>query len=65
MTSTTPVVTASPIVTGFSPEQTRRWDAWQQANAVSARRSDRICRAVAAVLFLALLIAVAVAGSRL
>ena len=30
----------------FTSEQAARWDAWQQANAVSARRSDRVARFV-------------------
>ena len=28
----------------FTAEHTRRWDAWQHANAATARRSDRIAR---------------------
>ena len=64
MTSGVPAI-AAPATTEFSPEQARRWDAWQQAAAVSAQRSDRICRTVAAVLLLALLIATALAASPL
>ena len=59
-----PAVTAPASVTNFTPEQARRWDAWQRANAESAHRSDRICQTVAAVLFLALLIATVVAAAR-
>ncbi|HTM04562.1 MAG TPA: hypothetical protein VL173_13720 [Vicinamibacterales bacterium] len=64
MTSTLPVATVSTTPDGFSLEQTHRWEAWQRASAVSARRSDRICRAVAAALFLALLVAAAVTAAR-
>ena len=31
----------------FTPDQTRRWNVWQQANVVAARRSDVIARMVA------------------
>jgi hypothetical protein len=46
----------------FSTDEARRWDTWQQANALNARRSDVICRilavAVLATLFIALAIVV-------
>ena len=46
---------------GFTPEETARWDAWQHANTVSARRSDRVVRLFAVTLLAGLLTAVAVA----
>jgi hypothetical protein len=49
----------------FSPDQARRWEAWQHANAISARRTDRICGVVASTVAVALLIAVGVAVARL
>jgi hypothetical protein len=49
----------------FTPEQAGRWDAWQRANALSARRGDRISRAIGATISLVLLIAVGVAIWRL
>ena len=45
----------------FTSEQTARWDAWQSANAVSARRSDRVARIFGLTLLAATLTAVAVA----
>ena len=33
----------------FTAEQTRTWDAWQHANAESARRSERVARLAFAV----------------
>ena len=45
----------------FTPEQTARWNAWQQANAVSARRSDRAARWVGATMLAAALAAVVIA----
>ena len=45
----------------FTPEQTVRWEAWQQANAVSARRSDRVARLFGLVLLAGTLAALAVA----
>ena len=45
----------------FSPDEARRWDTWQAANAVSARRSDRLSRLSGVVLFSAVTIALAVA----
>jgi hypothetical protein len=38
------------VLTEFTPEQARRWEEWQQAAAASARRSDRVCRALGTVL---------------
>ena len=49
----------------FTPEQAQRWEAWRRANAVSARHTDRICRAVGATIFLGLLIVLGVAMGRL
>jgi hypothetical protein len=45
----------------FTPEQAARWDAWQHANFLSARRSDRIARLVGVTLLATTLTAVAVA----
>lgn len=45
----------------FTPDETDRWDAWQHANAVSARRADRVARLVGVTLLAATLTAVAVA----
>lgn len=45
----------------FSADESRRWDAWQQANARSTRRSDLICRACAVGMFAITLGALAVA----
>ena len=45
----------------FTPEQACRWDAWQNANAVSARRSDRVARLFAFTMLTATLMVVAVA----
>jgi hypothetical protein len=45
----------------FTPEQAARWDAWQHANVLSTRRSDRIARLVGVTLLAATLTAVAVA----
>lgn len=45
----------------FTPEQAGRWDAWQQANAVSARHSDRVARLFGLALMAATLTGVAVA----
>lgn len=28
----------------FTPEELRRWDMWQQAGAISMRRSERLAR---------------------
>ena len=41
-------------------EQTARWDAWQHANALSARRIDRVARLFGVALLAATLTAVAV-----
>ena len=30
----------------LTPEQLRRWDAWHHANALSGRRTERMCRVV-------------------
>ena len=45
----------------FSPDETRRWDTWQRANAVRAKRSDRICRMAGVMVFTATLVALAIA----
>ena len=45
----------------FTAEQATRWDAWQQANAISARRSDRIARLFGFTMLAATLTAVAIA----
>jgi len=45
----------------FSPDEERRWNAWQRANALSARRSDLICRAVSVIMLAATLSALVVA----
>jgi type IV secretory pathway component VirB8 len=45
----------------FSPDEARRWDAWQQAKAASARRSDRIAHLFGVTMLAATLTAVAVA----
>jgi len=45
----------------FSPDEAHRWDAWQRANALSARHSDRICRLLGAALFATTLFALAIA----
>ena len=44
----------------FTREQAARWDAWQRANVLSARRSDRLARLVGVALLAATLTAVAV-----
>jgi hypothetical protein len=44
----------------FSPDETRRWDAWQRAYAISARRSDLACRAGAIALMTAALVALVI-----
>jgi hypothetical protein len=31
----------------LTPDQVRRWDAWQRANELTFRRTDRMCRIVA------------------
>ena len=49
----------------YTAEQKRRWEAWQHAGAVAARRSDRIVRVVGATMFLVLLTGVWVAMMRL
>ena len=48
----------------FTPEQAIRWDVWQHANAVSARRSDRVVRLFGLTLLAGTLAAVAVAMLR-
>ena len=48
----------------FTPEQTARWDAWQRANAVSARRSDRAARLLGMTLLAATLAMTVVAMLR-
>ena len=48
----------------FTPAQAIRWDAWQHANAISARRSDRVARLFSLTLLAATLAAVAVAMLR-
>jgi type IV secretory pathway component VirB8 len=45
----------------FSPDEARRWDAWQRANVRSERRRDHLCRVVGAAVFAALLVALAIA----
>jgi hypothetical protein len=45
----------------FSPDEARRWDAWQRANALSARRTDRIRRGVGVIVLAAALVALALA----
>ena len=45
----------------FTPDESQRWDAWQESNAVSVRRSDRIARLVGMTMLAAALIAFAVA----
>lgn len=45
----------------FTSEQTARWNAWQQANAVSARHSDRVARWFAATMLAAAVAAVVIA----
>lgn len=45
----------------FTPEQAVRWDAWQSANAVSARRSDGIARLFGFTMLAAILTGLAVA----
>ena len=45
----------------FTPEQAVRWDAWQNANAVSTRRSDRVARLFGVTMLAATLTAVVVA----
>jgi hypothetical protein len=49
----------------FTPEEARRWDAWQRAGALSARRSDRICRLAGTTIFLAIAMALGAAIWRL
>jgi hypothetical protein len=44
----------------FSPDQTRRWDAWQSANAISERHSERRARDAGLALISVALIALAV-----
>jgi hypothetical protein len=48
----------------FTAEQANRWDAWQHANAISARRSDRVARLFGFTMLAATLTALAVAMSR-
>lgn len=45
----------------FTPEQAVRWDAWQSANALSARRSDGIARLFGFTMLAAILTGLAVA----
>lgn len=45
----------------FTAEQATRWDAWQHANAISARRSDRVARLFGFTMLAAALTAVAIA----
>jgi hypothetical protein len=45
----------------FTPDEARRWAAWERANAESARRTDRIVRVVGITMVAATLIALAVA----
>jgi hypothetical protein len=45
----------------FTAEQAIRWDDWQNANAISARRSDRVARLFGLTMMAATLAAVAVA----
>ena len=46
----------------FSPEEARRWDAWQRGSARSARRTDRIVQVVRLLVFAAVLVALSVAA---
>lgn len=48
----------------FSPDEARRWDAWQRANAISARRSDRFVQYVGVTLLAAAVLAVTLAAWR-
>lgn len=48
----------------FTPDESRRWDAWRQTNAVSAQRTDRIVRGIAIVLFAMMLIGLGIALSQ-
>lgn len=48
----------------FTAEQARRWDAWQQANAVAARHTDRVARLFCAAAMAATLVAIAAAMLR-
>jgi hypothetical protein len=50
-----------PMQQEFSPDEARRWEVWQHANAVDARRSDRIARFFGVTMLVATLTAVAVA----
>jgi hypothetical protein len=34
----------------LSPEDTRRWNAWRQANLLSARAADRVARVIGTLL---------------
>jgi hypothetical protein len=45
----------------FTPEQAARWDAWQHAYRISARRSDLIARVFGVTLLASTFTAVAVA----
>ena len=44
----------------FSPDEARRWDAWQRANAITARRSERFLRDAGIALLSGLLIVLAI-----
>ena len=45
----------------FSPDENRRWTAWQHANGISARRSDLICRLCGVTMLAATSVALVVA----
>ncbi len=48
----------------FTPDESRRWDAWRRANATGAHRTDGIVRGIAIVLFAMMLIGLGVALSQ-
>jgi hypothetical protein len=45
----------------FTPDEARRWNAWQQANAVSARRGGRLAGLFGLAMLTAMFAAVALA----
>jgi hypothetical protein len=45
----------------FTPDESRRWDAWQQSHAISIRRNDRVARLFGLTMLTATLIALFVA----
>lgn len=48
----------------FSPDETRRWDAWRRANALKARRGDRLLLDIGLTVVSATLIGLALALGR-